>query len=138
MRTHYLKRTFLTTAALLTLFLAACERGEFRFPSGGRSEVPRVVVRGGEPARGVAVIREIGCGACHTIPGIDDAQGTVGPPLTGWPRRSFIAGAVPNSVPNLIRWISNPQDIEPATAMPNLRLTEQQACDVAAYLYTLE
>lgn len=123
-----LARTAVILGALL-LPITACE--------GGRSEVAHVIVVGGDPERGTAVIQDVGCGACHTIPGIDDADGAVGPPLHFWARRSYIAGAVPNTPGNLVRWIMNAHSIEPGTAMPNLNVTEQQARDVAAYLYTL-
>jgi cytochrome c1 len=61
----------------------------------------------------------------------------VGPPLTSWSRRTFIAGEVPNTPDNLVRWLRNPRAIEPGTAMPALGLDDRQARDVAAYLYTL-
>jgi cytochrome c1 len=37
-----------------------------------------------------------------------------------------------------VRWLVNPQAVEPATAMPNLGLSQEQAQDIAAYLYTLQ
>ena len=92
---------------------------------------------GGDPARGRAVIQQYGCGACHTIPGVGGARGLVGPPLLWFSRRTYIAGEVPNTPENLIRWVRSPSSIEPKTAMPTLGLSEQQARDVAAYLYTL-
>lgn len=104
---------------------------------GGRPEADRVAVAGGDAERGAAVIREVGCGACHTIPGVEEASGQVGPPLTGWARRSFIAGTLPNDPENLVRWIMHPHEVEPGTAMPPLGVTEPQARDVAAFLYTL-
>ncbi|MBN1239392.1 MAG: c-type cytochrome [Gammaproteobacteria bacterium] len=104
---------------------------------GGRSEVESVRIAGGDAERGAAVIRSVGCGACHTIPGIREAEGMVGPPLTSWARRTFIAGAVPNRPENLIRWVMDAHSIEPGTAMPDLDVPEPQARDVAAYLYTL-
>jgi cytochrome c1 len=52
-------------------------------------------------------------------------------------QRTFIAGEVPNSPENLVRWIRSPKSIEPGTAMPELGLSDQDARDVAAYLYTL-
>jgi cytochrome c1 len=61
----------------------------------------------------------------------------VGPPLADFAGRVFIAGEVPNTTASLIQWIRNPQSIEPKTAMPNLGVTEGQARDIAAYLYTL-
>ena len=94
-------------------------------------------VDGGDARRGRAVIEQFGCGACHTIPGVRDAQGLVGPPLLWWSRRTFIAGELPNSPENLVHWIRSPRSIEARTAMPDLGLSEQQARDAAAYLYTL-
>ena len=92
---------------------------------------------GGDAQRGAELINQYRCGACHTIPGIHDARGRVAPPLMFFGDRTFIAGEVPNTPANLVRWIQSPQSIESATAMPNLGLTEQQARDVAAYLYML-
>jgi len=93
---------------------------------------------GGEDARhGAALIRDVGCGACHTIPGIRGADGLVGPPLDFFGRRTYIAGRVPNTAENLTLWIRHPPAIDPKTAMPDLGLTEVEARDVAAYLYTL-
>ena len=39
---------------------------------------------------------------------------------------------------NLMLWIREPQTIEPGTAMPDMAVTEQDARDMGAYLYTLE
>ena len=92
---------------------------------------------GGDAGRGEALIVSHGCGSCHTIPGIRGAHGMVGPPLLWFSRRTYIAGEVPNTPDNLVRWVQSPRSIEPTTAMPVLGLTTQQARDVAAYLYTL-
>jgi cytochrome c1 len=99
-----------------------------------RSSTP---VAGGDPERGKAQIVLLGCGSCHVIPGIGQASGMVGPPLTHFAGRSYIAGEAPNTEPYLIQWIMSPQSIEPGTAMPNLGVTQQQARDIAAYLYTI-
>jgi cytochrome c len=98
----------------------------------------RYAVAGGDADRGKAAIEMYGCGSCHTIPGIRDATGMVGPPLTMWSRRTYIAGEAPNTPEFLIRWIQVPQAIEPGTAMPNLGVTEGRARDIAAYLYTIK
>lgn len=49
----------------------------------------------------------------------------------------MIAGELPNSPDNLVRWIKNPKSVEPNTDMPDLGLTDEEARDVTAYLYTL-
>ena len=71
------------------------------------------------------------------IPGISEAEGDVGPPLTDFGQRKFIAGAVANNEGNLVRWLLDPDAVEPGTVMPDLGLSEQEAHDVAAYLYSL-
>jgi cytochrome c oxidase assembly factor CtaG/cytochrome c2 len=98
---------------------------------------PYQTVAGGDVERGKRSIENYGCGSCHVVPGIRTAVGAVGPPLTAFGRRSFIAGALPNTVGSLIPWIENPQSIVPGRAMPNLGVTDRDARDIAAYLYTL-
>jgi cytochrome c1 len=93
---------------------------------------------GGDPVAGKALLQNYGCGSCHVIPGIRTARGLVGPPLFYFSRRTMIAGELPNTPQNLVRWIENPQAIEPATAMPNLGVPDAKARDMAAYLYTLQ
>lgn len=124
-------KTVLTGALAAALAaMAAC--------SDGRATGLSYPVRtGGVPHNGAQVIAVKNCGSCHTIPGIQGAKGVVGPPLMFFGRRTFIAGQLPNTPDNLVRWIRSPQSVEQDTAMPNLGLTEQQARDVAAYLYQL-
>jgi cytochrome c2 len=91
----------------------------------------------GDPRQGrVVAIREA-CGSCHTIPGLQQADGLAGPPLTGFARRTMIAGILGNTPDNLVRWLRSPQAVVPGNAMPDLRLSETEARDVAAYLETL-
>ncbi|MEP9381907.1 c-type cytochrome [Nocardioides cheoyonin] len=107
---------------------------------GGESErdaAPPQVARSGDPDRGAQLISSYGCASCHTVPGVADAHGLVGPPLTEFARRSYIAGELPNTEANLHRWIEDPQAVEPGTAMPDLGVTPQDAADITAYLYTL-
>jgi cytochrome c len=103
---------------------------------GGETEGADARVVTGDATAGARVIRQAGCGACHRIPGIREARGLLAAPLTAFAARSFIAGELPNTADNLARWIRSPRSIEPRTAMPNLGLSETQARDVAAYLYT--
>lgn len=92
----------------------------------------------GDPGAGHAAIVESGCGACHRIPDVPNARSMVGPPLDSWPQRSFIAGTLTNSPDNLARWIADPQEIRPGTAMPDLDLDDETIADIVAYLYTLD
>lgn len=92
----------------------------------------------GDPDRGARLISDYGCGSCHVVPGVDGADGLVGPPLTDFGRRSYIAGMLPNNADNLQTWIRDPQRIVPGNAMPDLGVPAVDARDIAAYLLTLD
>ena len=95
------------------------------------------LTRGGSPTRGQELIRSYGCGACHTIPHVAGARSTVGSDLGGIAGRAYIAGVLPNTPENMMRWLMNPPAIDDKTAMPNLHIGAVEARDMAAYLYTL-
>lgn len=94
-------------------------------------------VIGGNVEQGKALILANGCGSCHRIPGIEGADADVGPPLTRVGRRIYIAGMLRNTPDALIAWLRYPQNVVPGNAMPNMGLSDQEARDIAAYLYTL-
>ncbi|ANL50437.1 c-type cytochrome [Rhizobium phaseoli] len=89
----------------------------------------------GDPARAPAIFRRYGCAGCHTIPGIEGADGKVGGDLSGLRERVYIAGVLNNSADNLVGWIVTPQAYSPKTAMPATGISEAEARDLAAYLY---
>jgi putative membrane protein len=90
----------------------------------------------GDPGRGVAAIGKFGCGSCHVIRGIPGARGMVGPPLDSFPTRIYIAGVLPNNAENFARWVQDPKSVDEKTAMPKLGVTQSEANDIAAYIYT--
>lgn len=96
-------------------------------------------VAGGDADIGRRILQDglYGCGACHAIPGIRHARGSVGPPLHGMAVRGYVAGRLPNYPDNLVAWIHDPKRIDPQSAMPDTGITLQEAAHVAAYLYTL-
>jgi cytochrome c len=116
-------------AGIMTLALLAAPAVVFAGPTW------RVV--GADAARGPSLIVAFGCAACHTVPGVEAARGNVGPPLTRFGDRTYIAGMLRNTPANLVRWIRDPQGVVPGNAMPNMGVTEAEARDIAAYLYTL-
>jgi cytochrome c1 len=95
-------------------------------------------VSSGEPAIGKRLLSDHGCVGCHVVPGIRAEPAYVGPPLDHWGRRSYIAGALTNNQENLVRWIVDPQAVEPGTAMPDLDVGQRDATNIAAYLLSLE
>ena len=94
--------------------------------------------RGKLAEEGVQKLTAYGCGSCHSISGVAEAYGVVGPPLDFWASRWYIAGSLLNTPDNFIIWVTNPQEIEPGTAMPAMGVSEQDAHHIAAYLYSLE
>lgn len=100
--------------------------------------VERLQVAGGDPSRGKVAIEKYSCGTCHEISGVPNARGLVGPPLDGVGSRHIIGGYLANEPQNLERWLQDPQGVAPGNAMPNMGVTDQDARDIAAYLYTLK
>ncbi|HEX6533162.1 MAG TPA: c-type cytochrome [Gemmatimonadaceae bacterium] len=116
-------------AALIAL-LAGCDRdGHWRDAR---------LATGGDPAHGRAAMLHYGCGACHTIPGVPGASSKVGPNLSGIASRMYIAGVLPNTPSNMMRWIEDPQGVDHLTAMPEMGVTPRDARDMASYLYALK
>lgn len=91
---------------------------------------------GGDPRRGEAIFIQYGCGSCHALKDVRTATGSVGPPLDGIAAREIIAGHLANSPPNMEKWIRDPQQVSPGTAMPDLNVGEADARDITAFLYT--
>jgi cytochrome c len=122
--------------ALLTAsLLAGCDNaGNWNAGRGGEFEAGN---GGADSDRGARLIVQYGCSNCHTVPGIYQARGRVGPPLDFFSERSYIGGELPNTPETLVHWIMDAPALIPATAMPNLDVDERDARDIAAYLYTL-
>ena len=126
------------TGATLTTLAAIASVLVLSFVTGCKVQRPsNQRVLDGDPHRGRVAIEHFGCGSCHMIPGIRSAGGTVGPNLAGIADRSIVAGVVPNTPDELVRWIVMPQSMVPGNAMPNLGVSDGEARDIAAYLYTL-
>jgi mono/diheme cytochrome c family protein len=100
-------------------------------------DLPSTLETTGDPDRGRRATTQYLCVTCHEIPGVIGPNAAVGPPLTGMAQRAFIAGVLPNTRANMIRWLRAPQAVEPRGAMPDLGVTERDAIDIAAYLATL-
>jgi cytochrome c2 len=121
-------RALLLMAVLLMAVLGpACARD----PAPDRMPLP------GNAGRGLGLVRQLDCGACHVIPGIREARGRTGPSLEGFARRIYIAGRLPNQPESLVRFLRDPPAHAPHTLMPAQGLDEAGAQDVAAYLYSL-
>lgn len=85
---------------------------------------------------GKALFLAKGCAGCHTIEGV--SSGTVGPNLSKEGAKDNIAGVLPMSKDNLMKWLANPPGVKPGTAMPNLGLSPQEQSDLADYITSLK
>lgn len=111
----------------MALMLAACDK-------------PAVQPNTSDPAtieRGRAAAARLGCGACHTMPGVDWPQGKVGPALAGFGDRAVFAGRLPNRPEMLARFVTDAPSLVPGTAMPAVPMSDQDAQDIAAWLQSL-
>jgi cytochrome c len=117
---------------LMVVFAELLLRGARRTP-----DDPMFRVSGGDVERGRTALVTYGCGACHVIPGVRQANGRVGPQLVRFREQIYIAGTQANVPENLVLWIQAPQDMNPGTAMPDLGVSEADARDMAAYLYSV-
>jgi len=101
------------------------------------ADLPRPIVQG-DAGRGLEIIRQVGCASCHKLPGVSWPEGRAAGDLAGFGARPMIAGRLPNQPDVLMRWLIDAPSLDPGTAMPPMPLTENQARDVAAYLYELD
>jgi cytochrome c len=127
-------RGLLCWFTLGTIVLLAVAGFQVRNLEFGRRD-PIWVVADADSRHGRDAIVMYGCYACHVVSGIREATGRVGPKLEEIDRQIYLAGVLPNSPPNMIRWIQAPQEFSPGTAMPGLGVPEQHARDMAAYLF---
>lgn len=124
--------------SLVPLFVFACFLLSVTVSCREDKNVSRAeVLAAGNAQAGKAKIEYYGCPTCHTIPGIAGANGLVGPPLNRIASRVYIGGVLTNTPDNMVRWLRDPHAVDRLTAMPNMHIPENDARDIAAYLYTL-
>jgi len=92
----------------------------------------------GDAARGEELVASVGCMACHQSPeetagsdtrtaaSIQDLRRQFGPNFQGLGSKT--------SSQWVYNWLKNPSSYHPGTRMPSLRLTDQEAADITAYL----
>ncbi len=124
-------------SGLLLVFLALAIAILANIANNSTSAMAQQQVPQGDPRQAPYAIQKYGCGSCHVIPRIAGADGMVGPKLTSISERSFLAGELPNTPDNLIMWIQHPQQVKPSTAMPELGVSDADARNIAAYLYSM-
>ena len=86
----------------------------------------------GNAANGERLISTVGCKACHVVTPEDRQQRSNGLPYDIGPDLGTVAKKVNEAW--LYDWIRNPKHFSPQTRMPSLRLSDQEAADISAYL----
>ncbi len=95
--------------------------------------------RGSPAERGQDFFAHGACIACHTIDGLPQARGKIGPNLTHVGSRTTVAGAMlPNTEEWLRRWITNAPYLKPGSLMPAMPLPDDQVAALIAYLQSLK
>jgi cytochrome c2 len=102
---------------------------------------------GGNVENGKQLVSTLGCMACHVVDEkLTDlkAKPSLISRVDDWDVRRFrsqgpqLAGTGSKTTENwLYAWLKDPKQYHPKTKMPKLRLTDQEAADIAAYLVSL-
>jgi cytochrome c2 len=129
------KATFGTLAAILLVVGLAAAAREY---ADQRTDLRMhaAAITHGDPWRGESMYIQYGCGSCHALKNVRNATGSVGPPLDGIALRVIIGGHLTNTPTNMEKWIRDPQQVSPGTAMPDLNVGDEDARDITAFLYT--
>ena len=103
----------------------------------------------GDAARGLERFQERGCLGCHTTE--REVDRVVGYDADGYEIREKVTERLGDGfaadlsrigekadATYLYHWVRDPKQLDPRSVMPNLRLSEQEAADIAAYLMTLK
>jgi mono/diheme cytochrome c family protein len=119
---------------------------EFLFAVSDQPKYPAPPVSGNAES-GKKLVGQLGCMACHVI---DEklmdikVPAPLKPYMDDWQYRRLrsqgpqLAGAGSKTDVNwLYAWLKNPKQYHPRTKMPNLRLSDQEAADVATFLSSL-
>jgi cytochrome c2 len=116
---------------MVAAYLAADE-----FAQTQKEDAVARVLTSGDASLAPPIFRKFGCSGCHTIPGVPGADGEVGGSLEGLSKRVYIGGVLTNTPDHLVSWIVSPEKFSARTAMPTTGISEAEASDLAAYLYS--
>ncbi|MDB5298230.1 MAG: cytochrome [Phycisphaerales bacterium] len=130
-------KTLITGATAAVAVLAMSAWAAVGHAARAESRRAAAEMTGGDPDRGLVAVEAYGCGSCHAIPGVRGAAARVGPSLDKVGTRAYVGGVLSDTPDHLVAWLRDPPAADPLTAMPNLHVTEPDARDIAAYLYTL-
>ena len=87
----------------------------------------------GDAARGKQLFETVGCTGCHLLDA-NARRDMYFPQINRMHGPNLVRTGSKTSAGWVYAWVKNPRQYFPATNMPNLRLTDQEAADVTAYL----
>jgi mono/diheme cytochrome c family protein len=119
-------------------FMTVAEHRELDAASGGAVCPAPTTANAYSRERVQIMFRQYACDNCHIIRDMVGPKTHIGPSLESWHERKYIAGILPNTHENLVRWIVAPQSISPHTMMPDLEVIEPHAEQMARYLMATE
>jgi len=106
----------------------------YLFANSEKWEPPISNPKPGDAKSGEKIVKSIGCQGCHVVG--EGSREQAGPHRTfGQPLENI---GTKTTYEWVFNWVRDPKHYNPNTYMPNLRLTDAQAADVATYLMTLK
>jgi cytochrome c2 len=119
---------------------------EYLFSKSEEIPYPAVTVTG-DSANGQKLVREIGCVGCHLMDG--EKMPEIEVQMNGKVEKVANIGTRRRFGPALVKlgskvkpewlyhWLKEPRHYAPGTRMPNMKLSDQETMDIAAYLLSL-
>ena len=118
-------------AEAVTAYLVSASRtSEFTL------ERPRGSYAGGSPSEGKRLFEAVGCQACHVTAGFTTVRDVRGTSYDIAPELSRVGSKV--NADWLFDWLKNPRHYNADSRMPSLRLSDQEARNVVAYVMTMK
>lgn len=96
------------------------------------------VPRWGDVKRGEDLVNSLGCLGCHRIERELSVKATSLQTLRRDHGPNLVGIGAKTTREWIFNWLKQPERYFPETKMPNLRLTDQEAADIASYLMTLD
>ena len=103
--------------------------------SGFKLDRPKGSFAGGSASRGKEIFELAGCKGCHVVGDDERVRNARASSYDVAPELTHAAGKL--NPDWIIDWIKNPRHYNPTTKMPSLRLTDQEARDVVAFVMTM-
>jgi len=122
-------------ATKIVAYLLAASADESKEWAAGHPTPMGLAARPADVARGKELTESLGCKACHAF-APDEIAGQLGANKDLAPNLSEVAAKV-DGPGWLYHWIRNPRGYSPVARMPSLRLTDDEARVITAYLSTL-